>query len=218
MPAIVDGRQRRAGRAASARPRPSPDAARRRASPCPSRCGRARWTPRRCVRDRARDLAFERAAVVHLLEELGGAERGAVEDLEADAARAPACPAPTARAAARRRGRCGTRMPRPPSSSWYGTFIGLQPRDDLPRRFRVHVREEQHVGRRVQPPRRAGDDADDQHEGAGQRDQLRGAERRRQRAKARKQLLRIHVVLGRLQRQRRSTGRWLQPPARSASA
>ncbi len=38
-------------------------------------------------RDRARQLAFERAPVVHVLEKLRRAERGAVEDLEADAAR-----------------------------------------------------------------------------------------------------------------------------------
>ena len=37
--------------------------------------------------DGAGDLALERAAIVHLLEELGLAEGGAVEDLEADAAR-----------------------------------------------------------------------------------------------------------------------------------
>ena len=39
------------------------------------------------VADGSRELAFERAAVVDVLEKLGGAERGAVEDLEADAAR-----------------------------------------------------------------------------------------------------------------------------------
>ena len=37
--------------------------------------------------NRPRDLPFERAAVVHLFQELRGAERGAVEDLEADASR-----------------------------------------------------------------------------------------------------------------------------------
>ena len=36
--------------------------------------------------DGARDFAFERAPVVHLFEELGLAERRAVEDFEADAA------------------------------------------------------------------------------------------------------------------------------------
>jgi hypothetical protein len=36
--------------------------------------------------DRAGDLPFERPAIVDLLEELGRAEGGAVEDLEADPA------------------------------------------------------------------------------------------------------------------------------------
>ena len=66
--------------------------------------------------DGARDLAFERAAVVDLLDELGGAKRRAVEDLEADAA---------ARRQALRReleaqfvdACAGTRIARPPSSS-----------------------------------------------------------------------------------------------------
>ena len=116
MPAIVDGRQRTlAAQLEHDRRLRRPRLAEERV--LPHRDVHARAGDFGDRRDRARDLAFERAAVVHLLEELGGAERGAVEDLEADAARR--------RQALRRQleaqlvdaARCGTRMARPPSSS-----------------------------------------------------------------------------------------------------
>ncbi len=66
--------------------------------------------------DGPRELAFERAAVVDLLEELGGAEGRPVEDLEADAARRrQPLEANSSRSSSTRE--AGTRTARPPSSS-----------------------------------------------------------------------------------------------------
>ena len=49
-------------------------------------CTRALDTSESVAMVRA-DLTFERAAIVHLLEELGGAERRAIEELESNAPR-----------------------------------------------------------------------------------------------------------------------------------
>ncbi len=100
------------------------------------------------MRDRPRDLSFERAPVVDLLEELGGAERGAVEDLEADAAR-------------RRQALAGELEPqlvdlvgrhpdRPAARRRAGTaiFCAFSRVDDLGGRLGVHVGEQQRVRRR----------------------------------------------------------------------
>ena len=134
MPATVLAASGRL-RSASGRPTPWPAA---RATRTATSLAIAMWT--RALRhfgdggDGPRDLAFERAAVVHLLEELGRAERGAVEDLEADAARRRQA----LRRSSRRSSstvRFGTAMSRPPSSSWYWTFSVFRRVTDAGRRL-----------------------------------------------------------------------------------
>ncbi len=142
----------------------------------------------------ARDFAFERAAVVHVLEELGLAERGAIEDLEADAARAgqplgrdvepqpidlrrsargcrgrrrPACSRPSARPASRR-------PRRRPSGPCPRTAARSRARD---------------------PPRRADDQADDGDERQDERDLLLDAQLPAKFLEPREELIEIHTEI-----------------------